>query len=71
MSLSTLAFTGQAIGGGTDYNASSNQITIPAGSLSGTTTITSAADLLDELDETVVIEIIAVTGGNEDGLCSR
>ncbi len=36
---------------------------IPAGSLTGTVTITSVQDALDEVDETVIVSITGVTNG--------
>ena len=52
---------------GDDYNASGTQIVIAAGSTSGSITVTAVDDALDEPDETVVVDISAVTNGNEDG----
>ncbi len=63
---SDLAYTGTAIGGGTDYTASSSQITIPAGMLTGDVTITGDDDLIDEADETVIVDITTVANGTED-----
>ena len=63
-----LAVSGTATGGGTDYNISATQVVIPAGSTSGSVTITSVADLLiTEGSETVVVDIDAVTNATEDG----
>ena len=63
-----LAVSGTATGGGTDYNISGTQVVIPAGSTSGSVTITSVADLLiTEGSETVVVDIDAVTNATEDG----
>ena len=42
-------------------------IVIPAGSLTGTLVLTAVQDALDELDETVVADIAAVTNGTESG----
>jgi hypothetical protein len=44
-----------ATGGGVDYNITASPITITAGSLSGTTTVTLTDDALDEDDETVIV----------------
>ena len=41
---------------------------IAAGSLSGTVTLTAAQDALDEVDETIVVDIATVTNGVEDGV---
>ena len=62
----SLGFTGTATSG-VDYNYSSNSITIPAGSLSGYITVTAISDNLDELNETVVVDITSVTNGSESG----
>jgi len=43
-------------------------ITIPAGSLTGTATITAVPDQLVERDETVVVDILSVVNGVENGL---
>ena len=50
-----------------DYNYSSNSITIAAGSLSGTVTVTSVSDCAVEGNETVVVDIGSVTNGTENG----
>ncbi len=63
----TLGYTGTATGGGTDYTASSTTITIAAGSLSGTATITAVNDTIDEDDETVIVDITGVTNATESG----
>ncbi|MFA7206844.1 MAG: Calx-beta domain-containing protein, partial [Saccharofermentanales bacterium] len=63
----TLGFTGTATGGGVDYTASSSTITIAAGSLTGTATVTAVQDLMDEDDETVIIDIVSVTNAVESG----
>ncbi|NGZ05237.1 MAG: DUF4347 domain-containing protein, partial [Magnetococcales bacterium] len=59
----TIAATGTAMGSGTDYTLSSTSITIPAGQTTGTATITAVQDATDEVDETVIIDITAVSGG--------
>jgi hypothetical protein len=63
----TLGYTGTATGNGTDYTASSTTITITAGSTTGTATITAVNDTLDEVDETVIVDITGVTNGTESG----
>ena len=63
----TLGYTGTATGEGTDYSASSTTITIAAGSTTGTATITAVSDTLDEVDETVIVDITGVTNANESG----
>ena len=50
-----------------DYTRSDVAITIPAGSLTGTVTITSTDDALNEGDETVIVDIDTVTNGTEVG----
>lgn len=53
----TVPFTvsGTATGGGTDYSVTASPITIPAGSLAGSATVTLVNDTLAEDDETVVL----------------
>jgi len=63
----TLGFSGTAMGGGTDYTASSSTITIAPGNLTGTATITAVQDALDEVNETVIIDITDVTNAVESG----
>ena len=46
-----------ATGSGTDYSISASPITIPAGSTTGTVTITIVSDIIDEPNETVVINM--------------
>ena len=62
-----LGFGGTASGNGVDYTTSDTQIVIPAGSTGGTVTITAVDDALDEVDETVIVDIIGVTNGTESG----
>jgi hypothetical protein len=50
----------------TDYSLSSTTITIPYGSLSGSVTLTSVNDVLDEPNETVIVDIASVTNGLEN-----
>ncbi|HUR41601.1 MAG TPA: Calx-beta domain-containing protein, partial [Verrucomicrobiae bacterium] len=66
----TLGFTGTAIDA-TDYTRSSTSITIPAGSTSGTATATAVNDAVDEANETIVVDITAVTNGTETGVQQR
>jgi gliding motility-associated-like protein len=63
-----IEFTGTAIDGGTDYTASSASIFIPAGSISGTATITAVNDAIDETDETAIVDIKIVTNAAENGV---
>src|SRR6185369_8045390 len=57
-----LAFSGTATNV-SDYTRSSTQIVIPAGSLTGTVTLTAVQDTLDETDETIIVDISVVTNG--------
>lgn len=61
-----LDFTGTALVGA-DYSASANTITIPAGELSGSMTITALNDTTHETSETIMVDITSVTGGVENG----
>ncbi|MEM6688489.1 MAG: choice-of-anchor Q domain-containing protein, partial [Planctomycetota bacterium] len=49
-----------------DYSVSDTLITIPAGELSGSITVNSLADVIDDDLETVVVDIISVQGGVEN-----
>jgi VCBS repeat-containing protein len=67
-----LSYSGTATLGGGDaieapgLNATnSTTIVIPAGSTTGTVTVTSVDDGLDELNETIVVEVTSVTNGVE------
>src|SRR5206468_7031819 len=51
-----LAFSGTATLA-SDYTRSGASITIPAGSLSGSVTLTAVQDTLDETNETIVVDI--------------
>ena len=62
-----LAYSGTA--NGDDYTAA-NSITVIAGSLSGSTTITGVIDALSEIDETIIAEISSVTNGDGFGIQS-
>jgi formylglycine-generating enzyme required for sulfatase activity len=61
-----LAFSGTATFP-TDYTRSGTQVVIAAGSTNGSITVTAVQDALDEPDETVVVDIGAVTNGSENG----
>jgi CSLREA domain-containing protein len=50
-----------------DYTASATSITIAAGATTGIATLTSVGDGANEPDETVVVDITAVTNGTESG----
>lgn len=62
----TLALSGTAILA-TDYTASATAITIAASGTSGDVTLTAVQDTVDEPDETVVVDVDAVTNGVESG----
>lgn len=62
----TLGFSGTALLG-TDYNASSSTITIPAGQLTGTVTLTGVNDGDFEDPETVIVDVLSATNANEFG----
>jgi hypothetical protein len=51
-----------------DYTASGTQIVIAAGATTGAVTVTAVQDTVDESDETVIIDITNVSGGNESGI---
>jgi hypothetical protein len=61
-----LSFSGMATNI-TDYTRSATQIVIPAGSTTGSITLTAVQDTLDETGETIVVDIASVTNGNESG----
>ena len=50
-----------------DYTRSATSIVIPAGSLSGSVTLTAVQDALDEVNETVVVDIGSVVNATESG----
>src|SRR5213075_604032 len=61
-----LAFSGTATLT-TDYTRSGTSIVIPPGSTTGSITLTAVQDALDEVDETIVVDISSVTNGVESG----
>lgn len=64
-----LSYSGTATGSGTDYTASSS-ITILTGATTGTADISIVGDSIVEPDETVIVDIASVSGGDsatEDG----
>ncbi|OFE13050.1 hypothetical protein PHACT_07790 [Pseudohongiella acticola] len=63
-----LAYSGTATSG-TDYGAPSTSITVPAGqtSANAATGITATGDSVYEGDETIIVDISAVSGATEDG----
>jgi hypothetical protein len=64
-----LAYSGTAAGAGSDYSAAAS-ITILAGNTTGTTNISVVDDGVVEVDETVIVDIASVSGGDgatEDG----
>lgn len=50
-----------------DFMRSSSQIVIPAGSTTGSITLTALNDTLGEANESIVVEIASVTNGTESG----
>jgi hypothetical protein len=64
-----LAFSGTATNL-TDYTRSATQIVIAAGNTTGTVTLTTVPDALDETDETIIVDVIGVTNGAESGVQS-
>ncbi|MEZ6132036.1 MAG: spherulation-specific family 4 protein [Planctomycetaceae bacterium] len=62
-----LGLTGTATGGGTDYAATGTQIVIPAGSLNGSVTVMAVQDGIDDDAETVIVDIVGVSNGTENG----
>src|SRR5205823_7461381 len=61
-----LAFSGTATITN-DYLPSATSIVIPPGSATGTMTLTAVQDTLDEVDETIVVDISTVLNGTESG----
>ena len=61
-----LAFSGTATLT-SDYTRSGTAIVIPPGSTTSTITLTAVQDSLDEVDETIVVDISSVTNGTESG----
>ena len=63
----TLAVDGSSSAVLTDYTLSSASIVINAGSLTGTASLTATQDMVDELDESVIVNITGITNGTENG----
>src|SRR5213075_2409986 len=61
-----LAFSGTATLT-TDYTRSGTSIVIAPGSTTGSITLTAVQDTLDEVDETIIVDISSVTNGAESG----
>src|SRR6185503_19394119 len=61
-----LGFTGTATNV-SDYTRAGTSIVIPAGSTTGSTTLTGIDDALDEANETIIVDITNVTNGTESG----
>src|SRR5207237_3537148 len=61
-----LAFSGTATLTN-DYTASGTSIVVPPGSTIGSITLTAVQDAIDEVDETIVVDISSVTNGIESG----
>ena len=64
----SLSSSGTAAGEGVDYKLSSKIITINAGDSSGTSTVSTVKDNIEENDETIILDIISVINGNENGI---
>ncbi|MCR9229061.1 MAG: hypothetical protein NXH90_16700 [Flavobacteriaceae bacterium] len=62
-----LGFSGTATGSGVDYSVSGTSIMIPAGSTTGSISLNNVPDALYEGNETVIMDIISVSGGIENG----
>ena len=63
-----LAYSGAAVGSGTDYTAAATQIIIPAGLTSVERLVTADNDTLDEANEDIIVDITTVINGTEDGV---
>jgi len=63
----TLSFSGGAIGFGVDYTRSDSVILITAGNPTGSITITGKNDVFYEGPEDILVDIIGVTNGAENG----
>lgn len=61
-----ITFSGSATNG-TDFTPSAATITIPAGSTTGSITVTALQDALDEIDEAIIATMGAVTGATATG----
>src|SRR5205823_9367681 len=61
-----LAFSGTATVTN-DYTRSVTSVVIPPGSTTGSMTLTAVQDALDEVDETIIVDISSVTNGAESG----
>ncbi len=61
-----LAFSGTATLT-SDYTRSGTSISIPAGSLSGSITLTAVQDSIDEANETIIVDIETVVNATESG----
>jgi len=64
-----LAFSGTAIQ--IDYSNSASSITIPAGSLSSSITLTAVQDIVYEGTETIVVDVSSVVNGTTNGGITR
>ena len=60
-----LSYSGTATNNA-DYSRSGAQIVIPAGQLTGSITLTGIDDLLNDSNETIVVDISGVTNGTEN-----
>jgi len=67
----TLESSGSANGGGIDYMLDNKQIVIPAGSLTGSISLTIIDDDYQEIDETIVISMAKLVNANPGDLSSH
>ena len=59
----TLGYAGTATSG-TDYESPAVEIVIPAGQTNGTTVLTATNDAITEANETIIVNVTAVSGGS-------
>uniref|UniRef100_UPI0035653A7E cadherin-like domain-containing protein n=1 Tax=Ancylomarina sp. TaxID=1970196 RepID=UPI0035653A7E len=62
-----LLFSGTATGSATDYTLPASSIIISAGNTSNSIQLSSVSDALDEDNESIIIDVVTVTNGTEDG----
>src|SRR5439155_11580016 len=59
-----LAFSGTATLT-SDYTPSGTSIVIPPGNTTGSITVTAVQDSIDEMDETIIVDLSSVTNGTD------
>jgi len=62
-----LSFSGTATSGA-DYSRSGTQISIPAGSLTGSISLLGIDDPISDSNETIIVDMATVTNGTESGI---